>query len=178
MVTQEGWEDPTRVVSAASHQSREAPGSPQSWGLKAFQTSKFPGKRGATPSALVMLEVSEYSRFVRLSRTAPVCSWCPWAPRDIHQPHSLLSQVQATSWVCSHVCISMIHTTTWEWSYHERSYHTPEVRGGCTGAGGPRGATPRSRSGGAAMRRYPSSKVRGSGCALLEQPWRDTPCPR
>ena len=41
--------------------------------------------------------------------------------------------------------------------------------GGCTGAGGLRGATPRSRSGGVAMRRYPSSKVRSSGCALLEQ---------
>ena len=48
----------------------------------------------------------------------------------------------------------------------------------CAGEGGPRGATPHSRSGGAAMRRYPSSKVRSSGCALLEQPWRDTPCPR
>ena len=42
--------------------------------------------------------------------------------------------------------------------------------GGCAGAGGPRGAIPRSRSGGAAVRRYPSSKVRSSGCALLEQP--------
>ena len=41
---------------------------------------------------------------------------------------------------------------------------------GCTGAGGPRRAFPRSRSGGAAVRRYPSSKVRSSGCALLEQP--------
>ena len=50
--------------------------------------------------------------------------------------------------------------------------------GGCMGAGGPRGATPRSRSGGAAVRRHPSSKVRSSGCALLEQPWRDTPHPR
>ena len=30
---------------------------------------------------------------------------------------------------------------------------------GCAGAGGPRGAIPRSRSGGAAVRRYPSSKV-------------------
>ena len=29
---------------------------------------------------------------------------------------------------------------------------------------------PRSRSGGAAVRRYPSSKVRSSGYALLEQP--------
>ena len=38
------------------------------------------------------------------------------------------------------------------------------------GAGGLRGATPCSRSGGAAVRRYPSSKVRSSGCALLEQP--------
>ena len=36
-------------------------------------------------------------------------------------------------------------------------------------AEGSRGATPRSRSGGAAVRRYPSSKVRSSGCALLEQ---------
>ena len=48
--------------------------------------------------------------------------------------------------------------------------------GGCTG--GPRGAIPRRMSGRAAVRRYPSSKVRSSGCALLEQPWRDTPCPR
>ena len=31
---------------------------------------------------------------------------------------------------------------------------------GCMGAGGPRGATPHSRSGGAAVRRYPLSKVR------------------
>ena len=50
--------------------------------------------------------------------------------------------------------------------------------GGCVGAGGPRGAIPRSRSGGAAVRRYPSSKVRNSGYALLEQPRRDTPRPR
>ena len=56
---------------------------------------------------------------------------------------------------------------------------TPHPRsGGCVYAGGPRGATPRSRSGGAAVRRHPWSKVRSSGCALLEQPWRDTPCPR
>ena len=86
----------------------------------------------------------------------------------------------------------------------ERSYHTAGVRGlaqeelphargqgrrlrgatppprssCCTGAGRQRGATPCSRSGGEAMRRYPSSKVRSSGCALLEQPWRDTPRPR
>ena len=32
--------------------------------------------------------------------------------------------------------------------------------GSCTSKGGQRGATPRSRSGGAAVRRYPSSKVR------------------
>ena len=51
-------------------------------------------------------------------------------------------------------------------------------RGGYTGVGGPRGATPSSRSGGAALRRYPLSKVRSSGCALLEQPWRDAPRPR
>ena len=42
-------------------------------------------------------------------------------------------------------------------------------RGGCAGAGGPRGAIPRSRLGEAAVRRYPSSKVRSSGCTLMEQ---------
>ena len=47
---------------------------------------------------------------------------------------------------------------------------TPHPRsGGCMGAGGPREATTCSRSGGAVVRRYPSSKVRGNGCALLEQ---------
>ena len=60
-----------------------------------------------------------------------------------------------------------------------RSYPMPEVRGGGpeeqphvqgAGKGGLRGATPRSRSGGAAVRRYPLSKVRSSSCALLEQP--------
>ena len=35
-------------------------------------------------------------------------------------------------------------------------------RGGYAGEEGPRGATPRSRSGGVAVRRYPSSKVRSS----------------
>ena len=56
---------------------------------------------------------------------------------------------------------------------------TPHPRSsGCAGAGGPRGATQRSRSGGVVVRRYPSSKVRSSGCTLLEQPWRDTPRPR
>ena len=48
---------------------------------------------------------------------------------------------------------------------------TPPPRiGGCTGTGGPRGAIPHSRSEGAAARTYPLSKVRSSGCALLEQP--------
>ena len=37
-------------------------------------------------------------------------------------------------------------------------------RGGCAGVGGPKGATPCSRSGGVT-----SSKVRSSSCALLEQ---------
>ena len=47
---------------------------------------------------------------------------------------------------------------------------TPHPRiGGCTGAGGSRGDIPLSRSGGKAVRRYPSYNVRSSGCALLEQ---------
>ena len=75
----------------------------------------------------------------------------------------------------------------WQWvpgcegtGADERSYPTSEVRGsGRTGQmRATRGATPSSRSGGAAVRRYPWSKVRSSGCALLGQPWRDTPYPR
>ena len=48
----------------------------------------------------------------------------------------------------------------------------------CAGTGGPRGAIPHWRSGRAVVRRYPSSKVKSIGCALLEQPWRDSPRPR
>ena len=58
--------------------------------------------------------------------------------------------------------------------YISRGVTTLPRSGGYAGAGGLRGATPRSRSGGAAMRRYPSSKVRSSSCTLLEQLWRDT----
>ena len=46
------------------------------------------------------------------------------------------------------------------------------------GRRGPRGAIPLWRSGGVAVRRDPSSKVRSNGCALLEQAWRDNPCQR
>ena len=49
---------------------------------------------------------------------------------------------------------------------------------GWAGRGGPRGAIPRWRSGMVVVRRYPLSKVRSNGCALPEQLWRDTPCPR
>ena len=46
---------------------------------------------------------------------------------------------------------------------------TPRSRnGGYVGPGGPRGAISRSRLGGVAVRRYPSSKVRSSSCFLLE----------
>ena len=54
-------------------------------------------------------------------------------------------------------------------------YHTdsPHLRScGWAGTGWPRGATSCSRSGQVVVRRYPSSKVRSSGCPLLEQPWR------
>ena len=59
-------------------------------------------------------------------------------------------------------------------SMAERSYPTSEVRGRSredpTPEGRwPRGVTPRWRSGRAVVRRYPSSKVRSNGCALLEQ---------
>ena len=56
------------------------------------------------------------------------------------------------------------------WTYRQLRGATLRPRsGGCTGAGGPR-ATPHSRSGGVAVRRYLLSKVRSSDCTLLEQP--------
>ena len=55
---------------------------------------------------------------------------------------------------------------------------TRPLSGGCMGTGGTRGATPHSRSGVVAVRRYTSSKVRSSGFPLLEQPGRDTPHPK
>ena len=65
-------------------------------------------------------------------------------------------------------------------SMAKRSYPTPKVGGGgqeeqphVQGAVGLRGTTTCSRSGGVT-----SSKVRNGGFILLEQPWRDTPCPR
>jgi len=57
-------------------------------------------------------------------------------------------------------------------------FHYLYLESNCSGAGGPRGAIPRWRSGRAAVRRYLSSKVRSNGCTLLEQPWRDTRRPR
>ena len=56
---------------------------------------------------------------------------------------------------------------------------TPPPRsGGCADTGGPRGAIPRSRSEGEAVRRYPLTKVRSRGCTMLEQSGRDTSHPR
>ena len=115
--------------------------------------------------------------------------WSPvayWVPTDLGNSsfsilsfcHGLCRSVAERSYSSSKVGVAA-----------ERSYLTPEVRGGgweelphVQGAAaaqrGPRGATPRSRSGGAAVRRYPWSKVRSSGCSLLEQSWRDNPRPR
>ena len=52
----------------------------------------------------------------------------------------------------------------------EKERYTIPSSSGYVGTGGLRGATPHSRSGGEAVRRYPSTKVRSSGCALPEQP--------
>ena len=54
--------------------------------------------------------------------------------------------------------------------WQQRGATPPSSSSDCVGAGGLRGTTPCSRSEGVAMRRYVSSKVRSSGCALLEQP--------
>ena len=72
----------------------------------------------------------------------------------------------------------MHQTLLYRYFREELKQKKPRPRsGGCAGGGGPRGATPRSRSGGAAMRRYPSSKVRSSGKEIQpvrskgDQPW-------
>ena len=60
-----------------------------------------------------------------------------------------------------------------------RQEYWRQKQGGCNGAEAwLRGATPRPRSGAVVEKSYLISKVRSSGCALLEQLWRDTPRPR
>ena len=58
-----------------------------------------------------------------------------------------------------------LHIIFWGQRQRPRGATTSPRSGGCAGAEGPRGDIPRSMSGGAT-----SSKVRSSGCALLEQP--------
>ena len=99
----------------------------------------------------------------------------PWTRPLEHQKEKFWGFVEwvlgLTGEVCLRQCIEQQHGSyiiaTHEWE--EKSYFQ---------SGGPRGAIPRWRSGRTVVRRYPSSKVRSSGCTLLEQPWRDTPRPR
>ena len=77
---------------------------------------------------------------------------------------------------CNSMLIAALFTIAKTWKLHKwplRKDWIKKIRykyAMGVGAGGPRGAPPRSRSGGVAMKRYPSSKVRSSDCALLEQP--------
>ena len=76
---------------------------------------------------------------------------------------------------CTSMLIAALFTIAKTWKAHKgplRKDWIKKIRyiyAMGVGAGGPRGATPRSRSGGVAMRRYPLSKVRSRGCTLLEQ---------
>ena len=93
--------------------------------------------------------------------------WSPvayWAPSNLESHHSV-SYIFAFSY-CSWdsqgkntevVCHSLLQWTTFcqtspPWQLHDST--------------------------GTAERSYPTSKLRSSGCTLLEQLWRDTPCPR
>ena len=69
-------------------------------------------------------------------------------------------------------------THAWGQGKQSRGATSRPRSSGYMGSGGPREAIPCPRSGRAAVRRYPSSKVRSSGCTLLEHLWRDTPRPR
>ena len=103
-------------------------------------------------------------------------------PSPVDHILSDLSTMTRPSWVAPRAWLSFIEldkAVVLVWLDCLVFWATPHPRsGGCAGAGGLRGAIPRSRSGGAAVRRYPSSKVRSSGCAFLEEPWRDSPRPR
>ena len=81
--------------------------------------------------------------------------WSPvayWAPTDLRS-----SSFSVLSFCLFVLSLAAARRT----SAAERSYPKSKIRSSaCTGGGGLRGATPRSRSGGAAVRRYPSFKVR------------------
>ena len=88
----------------------------------------------------------------------------------------LRSEVLPRSFIwCTFSYVSMLLSVT---GFRFYIYiYSPRSRG-CTGTGGPRGATPLWRSGRVAVGKYPSSKLRSSDCTLLEQLWIDTPCQR
>ena len=71
---------------------------------------------------------------------------------------------------CTKTLVSMAQIESMTTPNADRDVEQQEssISDGCAGAGRPRGA--HSRSGGAAIRRYPLSKVRSTGCTLLEQP--------
>ena len=67
---------------------------------------------------------------------------------------------------------------TWSQGRWPGGSNPPPMSCSCMDAGGPRGTILPSRSERAEVRRYPSPKVKSSGCTLLEQLWRYTPHPR
>ena len=84
-----------------------------------------------------------------------------------HNLSTLISSIWGHWKICTDV-------RTGQWQLRGTGAVAARHRGrGCVAQGRPRGATPRPRSGAAAERSYSMSKVRSSGCALLEQPWRD-----
>ena len=134
-------------------------------------------------SCLVSKSCLTFLRPYELKPTRLLCPWdfpgknigmgCHFLFQGIFltQGSNLLLRWQADSFPLSHQRSLIIKLP--------RSKINPRPRsGGCTGTGGPREAIPRWRSGRSVVRRYLSSKVRSSGCTLLEQPWRDTSRPR
>ena len=112
-------------------------------GFKCWERSIGGAQRTLKPSGWYYND-----RYMLLYICQPICCTSP----------RVKSNVNSGLWVimiCQPKFISWINTSLfWE----------------VNNVGGPKGATSRSRSGGTAVRRYPLSKGRSSGCALLEQP--------
>ena len=161
----------------------EEPGGPQSMGLQRVKHNWinfiFTCPLWSHSSVNQLFPPTIWALALRNGRVKSDSAWAQERPRRANPcPRSVAEAERSYP-------TSEVRGSGWEQIPHARGQGrwpggpTPRPRScGCAGAGGPRGAIPRWRSGRAAVRRYPSSKVRSNGCALLEQPWRDTPRPR
>ena len=175
------WQISISLCPASFHAPR--PNLPVTLGVSWLSTFEFQSPIMKRPS---FLGVSSKKCLLGLYKTVHLhLLQCYWLGHRLGSPcyWMVCLQSKQRSFCCFSDCIQVLHFRLlfwpcwplyiWGQGRLPRGANPHPRSCGCTGTGGPRGATPHSRS-----RRMNSSKVRSSGCTLLEQLWRDIQCPR